>query len=163
MVVCPGCKVELPDHQNDPPDRFNASGACWQAFSDLESYTVSLRDPEFIHQHVVDTYAAQHAGGKTRNITVIFGLIGLYLTMEKEYTGKEVQRAHMLIAKKRKTWPPLDPPEKTFHVTVADVLRANTDSEKKAAIHRWMTEVWEGWADRHEWIRETTETLLFTS
>jgi hypothetical protein len=60
-----------------------------------------------MHQHVVDAYAAQHASGTTRNITVAFDLIGLYLALEKGYTGKEVQNAHMQIAKIRKDWPRL--------------------------------------------------------
>jgi hypothetical protein len=93
-TICPGCGLVLPDRHLDPPDRFNASGECWQLFSDLSCYTVSKQDPEFIHQYVVDAYEAQHVGGKTRNITVIFGLIGLYLALEKGYTGKQVQCSH---------------------------------------------------------------------
>ncbi len=105
MIECPGCHVKLPDRHLDPPDRTNASGECGQVYSDLMCYTVAKQDPEFIHQHVVDTYAAQHAGGPTRNITVAFGLIGLYLALEKGYTGKQVQQAHMRIAKAQKVWP----------------------------------------------------------
>jgi hypothetical protein len=105
MIECPGCRLKLPDHHLDPPDRANASEECLQLYSDLMCYTVAKQDPEFIHQHVVDTYAAQHGGGPTRIITVAFGLIGLYLTLEKGYTGKQVHQAHMRIAKKRKVWP----------------------------------------------------------
>jgi hypothetical protein len=101
-MICPGCHVELPDHHRDPPVRFNASGECWQLFSDLSCYTVALHDASFIHQHAVDTYEAQHAGGKTRPITVVFGLIGLYLALDKGFMGREVQRAHMRIAKIRR-------------------------------------------------------------
>ena len=102
MIECPGCHLKLPDCHLDPPDRTNASGECLQAYSDLMCYTVAKQDPEFIHQHVVDTYAVQHAGGPTRNITVAFGLIGLYFALEKGYTGEQVQQAHMRIAKVRK-------------------------------------------------------------
>ncbi len=79
MTQCPGCGLQLPDQHLDVPDRFNASGECFCVFSDLQCYTVAKQDPEFIHQHAVDAYEAQHAGGPTRNITVAFGLIGLYL------------------------------------------------------------------------------------
>jgi hypothetical protein len=61
-------------------------------------YMVAKQDSEFIHPHAVDTYAAQYAGGTTRNITVAFGLIRLYLALEKGYNGKEVRRAHKRIA-----------------------------------------------------------------
>ena len=123
-------------------------------------YTVAKQDTEFIHQHAVDAYAAQHAGGTTRNITVIFGLIGLYLALEKGYTGKQVQRAHMRIAKIRKEWPRLDLPRSPGSITVMDVLQAPDGPDKDAMIHRWMAAVWESWADRQTWVRETTDALL---
>lgn len=75
--------VKLPNRHLDLPDRTNASGECLQAYSDHMCYTVAKQDQEFIHQHVVDTVAAQHSGGPTRNITVAFGLIGLYLALKK--------------------------------------------------------------------------------
>jgi len=163
MIECPGCHVKLPDRHLDPPDRTNASGECLQEYSDLMCYTVAKQDPEFIHQHVADTYAAQHAGGPTRNITVAFGLIGLYLALEKGYTGKQVQQAHMRIAKVRKVWPRPEPPLEPAVLTVMDVLRAGTDEEKDTIIIKWMAAVWESWSDRHSWIRMTTEELLASS
>ena len=159
MTRCPGCGLCLNGHC-DPPDRFNASGACWQLYSDLLCYTVAKQDAGFIHQHAVDAYAAQHSGGTTRNITVAFGLIGLYLTLEKGYSGKQVQKAHMQIARIRNDWPTMEPPAKPAGITVMDVLRAGTDAEKDAMIRQWMAAVWESWADRQEWVREMTADLL---
>ena len=160
MIECPGCRLKLPDQHLDLPDRANASGECLQVYSDLQCYTVAKQDPGFIHQHVVDTYAAQHAGGSTRTITVAFGLIGLYLAMEKGYTGKRVQLAHMRIAKFRKVWPRLEPPRQPAILTVMDVLHVGTDEEKDVMIRKWMTAVWGSWADRHWWARTTTDELL---
>ena len=160
MITCPGCLAELPDRHLNAPARFHASGECWQAFSDLQCYSVAKQDPGFIHQHVVDTYAAQHAGGTTRNITVAFGLIGLYLALEKGYSGKQVQQAHMKIAKIRKEWPRLEPPAEPADLTVMDVLQAVTDAEKDEMIRRWMAAVWKSWADRHDWVRVTTDGIL---
>ena len=163
MIECPGCRLRLPDQHLDPPDRFNASGECWRAYSDLQCFTVSKRDPEFTHQHAVDAYAAQHAGGPARNIAVAFGLIGLYLALEQGYTGRQVQLAHMRIARARKEWPRLGPPARPADLTVMDVLSAGTDAERDAMIRRWMEEVWEAWADRQGWVRATTDELLWSS
>ena len=160
MITCPGCLAELPDRHLNAPARFHAAGECWQAYSDLQCYSVAKQDPGFIHQHVVDTYAAQHAGGTTRNITVAFGLIGLYLALEKGYSGKQVQLAHMKIAKIRKDWPRLEPPAEPADLTVMDVLQAVTDAEKDEMIRRWMAAVWKSWADRHDWVRVTTDGVL---
>jgi hypothetical protein len=162
MIECPGCRLRHPNQNREPPDRTNASGECMQLYSDLMCYTVAKQDPEFIHQHAVDTYAAQHAGGTARNITVAFGLIGLYLALEKGYTGRQVQLAHMSIAKTKKSWPRLEPPRQPAVVTVMDVLQAGTDAEKDAMIRKWMRAVWESWGDRHAWVRETTDELLKT-
>lgn len=160
MIECPGCRLKLPDQHLDPPDRVNASYECLKEYSDLMCYTVAKQDPGFIHQHAVDAYAAQHAGGPTRNITVAFGLIGLYLALEKGYTGRQVQLAHMRIAKMRKDWPRLEPPGKPAFLTVMDVLQECTDDEKDAMIRKWMAAVWESWGDRHEWVRKTTGEML---
>lgn len=159
-TVCPGCGVVLADRHLDPPDRFNTSGECWQLFSDLSCYTVSKQDAAFIHQHVVDAYEAQHAGGITRNSSVIFGLVGLYLALEKGFTGRQVQLVHMRIARVQKTWPRLEPPTRPATLTVADVLRVPDGPEKDALIRRWMAEVWESWGERQEQVREITDYLL---
>lgn len=103
MTRCPGCGLCLPNSQHETPERFNASGECWQQYSDLLCYTVAKRDTGFIHQHAVDAYASQHSGGTTRNSSIAFGLIGLYLALEKGYTGRQVQLAHMRIARIQKT------------------------------------------------------------
>jgi hypothetical protein len=160
MSVCPGCHLELPDRLLDPPAQFWASGECWQLFSDLSCYTVSKQDAAFIHQHAVDAYEAQHSGGKTRNITVAFGLIGLFLALERGFTGKQVQIAHMQIARVRKDWPRLDPPGHPAPITVLDVLLEKTDDGRDRMIREWMAAVWDSWSDRHEWVGSTTEGLL---
>jgi hypothetical protein len=157
MSICPGCRLELPDRHLDPPDRFSASGECWQLFCDLSCCTVSKQDAEFIHQHAVDTYEAQHAGVRTRNCTVVFGLIGLYLALEKGFTGRQVQLAHMKLARIRKDWPRLDPPVVPASVTVLDILQVQTEEERDTMIREWMESVWESWSDRKDWyVRRPT-------
>jgi hypothetical protein len=94
---------------------------------------------------------------------VVFGLIGLYLALEKGYTGKQVQLAHMRIAGTRKVWPHQVPPGQQADLTVMDVLQAGTDEEKDAMIRKWMAAVWVSWADRHGWVRATTDELLFSA
>lgn len=66
-----------------------------ELYNQLAFYTLAHPDPAFIHQLLVDAYGAQHADETTKPIAVLFSLIGLYLHLEKGYTGKQVQRAHM--------------------------------------------------------------------
>ena len=96
-----------------------------------------------------------------RPITAVFALIGLYLAVERGHTGREVQLTHMKIARRRRDWPRLEPPEGRGDLTVADVLAAEMDAEKEEALMRWAASVWEAWEDRHRWVRETTERALY--
>ncbi len=68
-----------------------------EAYNELCCYTLAHGDTSFIHQHVVDAFAAQTAGDGTKPIALAFALIGLYLHVEREFSGKQVQRAHMFL------------------------------------------------------------------
>src|SRR5690349_20552503 len=78
---------------------------------ELTAWSLSLGDKAFVHQHVVDAWAAQHASEQSRPISVAFALIGLYLHLERGLTGRQVQRVHMLLGQPRgrgpgrKDWP----------------------------------------------------------
>src|SRR3954447_15408531 len=154
VVVCPGCGLRLPrlsDGASNP--QVNASAECRRLCHDLSLYTLSHGDPFFIHQVAVDAYAAQHAGPASKMITIAFALIGLCLLLERGYTGKAVQRAHMRLANRSKRWPSFDPPAHRGSVTVADVLRAVPGSERDTAIMRWATSVWMAWERAHPAVR----------
>ncbi len=125
-----------------------------ELFDELSFYTLAHPDPAFIHQLSVDAYTAQHADAATKPIAVVFALIGLYLHLEKKFTGKQVQRAHMKMARQRKEWPRLPLPENKAAVTVADVLAAAPGAARDARIEAWCVSVWAVWqASREEIVR----------
>ena len=157
VVSCPGCGLELPDLHLEVPAGFNANGECYQQFNELSFYTLSLGYQEFLHQTAIDAYEAQHVGEKTKNITAAFGLIGLYLALERGYTGRQVQLAHMKLANRNKNWPRLEPPSVHWTMTVADVLQAPEGQERNVRILEWGRAVWDGWADAHGVIRQLVE------
>ncbi len=161
-IECPGCGLELPDRHLSSADRFNASGECLETYYELTYWTLVQQGGRFIHQHAVDAYEAQHAGERTRPITAVFGLIGLCLALEKGYTGRQVQLAHIKIAFRRKNWPRLEPPARRARLTVLDVLVAETDAEKETMLMKWAASVWDIWEDRQPWVREITEKTLFS-
>lgn len=125
-----------------------------QAQVELTAWTLSLRDAEFIHQHVVDAWAAQHADENTRPIAVAFSLLGLYLHIEKGSTGREVQHAHMQLAQPkgrgpgRKNWPRFPLPAERGPVTACDVMAA-PEKERPQAIEEWCRSVWNAWEESH--------------
>ena len=130
-------------------------------YNELAFYTLELRDPEFIHQHVVDAYAVEHAGPETKPIAIVFGLMGLYLHLEKEFTGRQVQRAHMQMARKRKHWAALPMPEHhRAAMRIADVLAAPPGPERNAMIRRWCQAVWQDWQHARPHIEALARELV---
>jgi hypothetical protein len=128
---------------------------------ELTAYTLSKGDPDFLHQVTVDAYGAQHPGGPTRNITTVYALVGLCLAIEHGYTGRQVQRAHMALAKRRTDWPRLEPPAMPGALTVQDVLRAEPGEERDKKLMEWARSVWAAWPEgAREWIRGTAQGLL---
>jgi hypothetical protein len=113
-----------------------------EAFHELSFYTLAHGDSAFIHQLVVDAFAAQHAGESSKPISVVFSLVGLYLHLEHGFTGKQVQRVHMQLARRRRTWsaPPL--PNKRGEITVHEVIARSPGPQRDALIERWCASVW---------------------
>jgi hypothetical protein len=120
------------------------------AFDELCGYTVPLRDAAFIHQHAVDAFAAQTADEQTKPIKLTFALVGLYLHIEKGFSGKMVQRAHMSLAKRKRAWPVLPLPEDRGAITVVHVLAAPAGHERDQAIEAWCASVWRAFRDSHQ-------------
>lgn len=129
-------------------------------FHELTFYTLSHSDPAFLHQHAVDAFAAQLADEHTTPMTLVFGLVGLYLHLEWDYTGRQVQLAHMQMARHRKPWPSLPLPVQRGAIRVADVLRAAPGAERDTMIHRWCVSVWPCYAESRSQIVELANSEL---
>ena len=130
------------------------------AYHELCAYTLSLGDAEFIHQHVVDAYAAQTPDATSKPIRVAFALFGLYLHVERGYTGRQVQRVHMGLAKQKRVWPTFLPPTNPTAMTARDVIRAAEGPARDRAIHEWAAAVWRDWSASHAQVREYLRTEM---
>jgi hypothetical protein len=130
-----------------------------ECLHELTYYTLAHPDPSFIHQHVVDAYAAQHADEATKPITIVCALLGLYLHVEKHFTGRQVQKAHMQLARYRREWVRPALPEERGAMTIGDVVAA-TPEERDAHIHQWCASVWQAWAMSHKQIKDLARTEL---
>lgn len=126
------------------------------AHDELSAYTLLRGDATFIHQHVVDAHTAQTAHAGTKPIAITFALAGLYLHVERGFTGRQVQRAHMQMARTKQTWPAFDLPAGRGALTPADVMRAPAGPARDAAIEAWCRSVWAAFSSS----RGTIEDLL---
>src|SRR5437667_8928593 len=89
-----------------------------------EVYVYTMGRPGFTLQYAVDAFAAQTANDKRKPISVVFGLVGLYLHVERQFSGHEVQRVHMERGRRKREWPRMYVPGDRGSMTVADVLAA---------------------------------------
>ena len=119
-----------------------------------------MANPAFIHQHVADAYAAQQASAEGKPISVVFALVGLYLHLEKGYSGREVQRAHTRLAGRRKSWPRLPLPNDRGALTVHDVVAATPGPARDQAIEAWCQSAWNAYCESHEAIADLARSEL---
>ena len=131
-----------------------------ESFHELCFYTLSHGHPSFVHQYVVDAYAAQRADESSKPIGVAFALFGLYLHLERGYTGRQVQLAHMQLAKRRRDWPRFPLPAQRTAMTVRDVLAAESGPARDQAIDAWAASVWADWKDSQPAVRELLKAEL---
>jgi hypothetical protein len=132
-----------------------------EMFYKLSCYTQTHPDPSFIHQHAVDAFGAQYADENTKLIGLAFALIGLYLHIEKNFSGREVQIAHVKLAKHRKEWPKFDLPTFRGNITVYDVLDAPRGPERDEMIHKWCISVWDAYSDSHKKVADLVQNELY--
>lgn len=132
----------------------------WDIYNELSYYTLAHPDPRFIHQHVLDAYAAQNADENSKPIGVVFGLVGLYLYVEKNFTGRQVQKAHMQLAKRRREWVRPALPKGRGAIIVKNVLAAAPGEVRDAMIRNWCESVWESWEESRGKIVELVRDEL---
>ena len=131
-----------------------------EAFHELSYYTLSHKTQAFIHQYIVDAFAAQNVDENTKLIAINFGLIGLYLHLKKGFTGRQVQLAHTQLAKHKNQLPKIDLPENRGEITVFDVLNTAEGEEREEMIEKWMKSVWEAYTNQQEKIKVLLEKYL---
>ncbi len=124
------------------------------AYNELCYYTLPLGDPAFIHQHVVDAFAAQTWSENDKPIKLTFALVGLFLYTEKQFTGRQVQLAHMQLAREKQLWPVLVLPTRRGEITVRDVLVSPPGPARDEMIHGWCVSVWNAFSEDHSIVSE---------
>ena len=119
-------------------------------FNELSFYTLAHPDASFIHQHIVDAYTAQTANEHTKSIALTFSLAGLYLYLEKNFTGKQVQLFHMYMSKNKRKWPAFILPETRGKITVSEVLATSPGPQRDNMIRKWCKNVWEAYRENRQ-------------
>lgn len=138
----------------DEATRADAGPSEREAYEQLQCYTLAHGDPAFLHQYVVDAWAAQHADANTKPIALTFALVGLYLHLERGFTGRQVQRTHMALARHGRAWPSLPLPPERGAVTAIGVMTADAGPDRDRAIDTWCASVWDAFHEAHAEVAE---------
>ena len=128
-----------------------------EAYDELSAYTLMRGDATFMHQHVVDAFAVQYSDELTKPIRLTFGLVGLYLKIEKQFSGRRVQLAHMQMARKKHVWPAFEIPTDRGSMSPSDVIAAPPGPERDKAIDAWCRSVWAPWKSNRGTIANLLE------
>jgi len=134
-----------------------------EKFYELSYYTLAHQDPAFIHQHIVDAFIAQTADENSKPIAVAFALFGLHLYLDKNYSGKQVQLAHMALARHKREWPKFNLPQTRGEITVTDVLNEPPGTSRDAKIREWCATVWQEYSESHQRVRDLFSKYLHES
>ncbi len=132
-----------------------------EMFYELSYYTGTYPDPSFIHQHAVDAFGAQNADENTKPIAITFALIGLYLLIEKNFSGKEVQKAHMKLGRYKKQCPKFNLPEYRGSITISDVLDVPEGLKRDEMIIKWCASVWGAYNESHQKVAHLIQNELW--
>jgi Family of unknown function (DUF5946) len=124
------------------------------AYDDLLGYTLTHGGREFIHQYAVDAWMAQFADERTTPIGITFALVGLYLHLERGFTGRQAQQAHMTLARRKEAWPAMELPDARGAMTAADVVAAPPGPDRDRALDAWCAAVWGAYARNRERVAE---------
>jgi hypothetical protein len=132
-------------------DREGAQVAAMQAAYD-EVYAYTMGRPGFILQHVVDAFGAQTATRESKPIRVVFSLVGLYLHVEKQFPGRQVQQAHVELGRRKRAWPAVALPTNRGVITALDVLATAAGDHRDKAIDEWCASVWTAFKDNRSLV-----------
>ncbi|MFI9818422.1 DUF5946 family protein [Saccharothrix variisporea] len=155
MTACPGCGLDLPDVDADPPAERDASAACFARYGELLARSYGIAEYRPVHQLVVDAYVAQHPGGTSRREvqTTALCLMTLCLAVEDGVDPRRGPELHKKMVADRPDFHWLAPPRRDGLLTVEDVLAAADASEHQRLVWAWARELWRAWEPHHATIR----------
>ena len=130
-----------------------------EAHHELQCYTLAHGDPKFIHQHLVDAWTAQRADQQTKPIAITFALVGLYLHLERGFSGSQVQRAHIALARHKEMWPLLILPRERGSMTARQVLAVPPGTQRDHAIDAWCAAVWDAFRESRQTVADLLQRL----
>ena len=92
------------------------------------------------------------AEAKTKEIALVFALVGVFLAVERGVSGRGVQLEHMRLSKNKTPFPKIILPEHRGDTSIHDVMDAPPGEKRDWMIKQWCNSVWNACAPNRESI-----------
>jgi len=151
-IKCYGCGALVDELEGRPHKYIGASQGCWNLYTEvLAKEYGDYRYFNHTHRLTVDTYAIQHPGQPTRQSiqSVNIHLISLYAVLVKKMDGEAATELIGMILADNPAFKWLEPPMPNGILTVADVLKANSNEEHVNLVQAWAQDVFGCWFSKH--------------
>jgi Family of unknown function (DUF5946) len=154
-ISCSGCGAVVPDVSGPVHAYMHAAPGCWALYCGLEDWKASLAadyDTPTLTQHLVDSYAVQHATNPDRRNrqSVAIHLMSLCASLEKGIPG--VRLRHMIGTWVGRECPLLVPRPDAYQLTIRDLTDA-TSKDRPGLAADMARSTWTAWSAHHDQIR----------
>ena len=163
---CPSCGLSGTGDDRPPPSHIVASAHCWATYRAVVASEYRDSDRWGVRSLTLDAYAAQHAGGRSRQATEATGahLSGLCVALERDLASAQVGSVRAAAADRLgpgMIW--LAPPTGPASATIATVAAAPDADEHCARVRDWAAAVWGSWEQHHDTVRHWIDWLYAAS
>ncbi|MGB9006049.1 MAG: DUF5946 family protein [Candidatus Aminicenantales bacterium] len=160
--ICPGCGLSLPKSASARySGYYSTSPECWGVYTEVlaKEFSDALLFGQ-VHQLTVDAYAAQHAGGRHPDKSVIIHLCGLHFMLDRGLPPAGISPLHRRLAGRVREWPHLQPPGDMSTLTVSSVAQAESREDHARRARDWAAYVWRAWSPHHQTISRFVSEFL---
>jgi len=152
-VRCSGCGAVVPDVSGPVHAYMYAAPGCWALYCGLEDWKASLaadQDAPTLIQHLVDSYAVQHAANPDRRNrqSVAVHLMSLCASLEQGIPGARLR--HMIGTWTGREYPLLVPRPDAYRLTVRDLADAQ---DRPGLVADMASAAWTAWSAHHDQVR----------
>ncbi len=145
----------VPDTTGPVHAYMHAAPGCWALYCGLEDWKASLavsQDAPTLVQHLVDSYAVQHAAnaGRRNRQSVAVHLMSLCASLEQGIPGARLR--HMIGTWTGREYPLLAPRPEAYQLTMRDLADAPED-DRPGLVTDMARLAWAAWSAHHDQIR----------
>lgn len=162
---CPGCLVELEEHDGPTHRYIGASAACWDVYSRAlagDPHIGSSRGTVLL----VDAYAAQHPGESSPQATqsTAVHLVVLHAVLDHGYPPGDLvrlRREAVAVGRNRGGFPQLLPAPSSWGTTLHDVVAVSDRAAREESAEGYPEAVLAAWSTDHgdvisQWYSEAS-------